>query len=344
MSDVYDNHDVCLSGNNGINLQQHKQSPQRVPPQPPQPPPPPLQTKSILHHETTYPHQYKISTTSTTTSSTTPSTTTTPSSTLTPPVVPGGNGCTIDQAYLGHEAILQTAATLQNMATNGDHIVNNRGYTTLQNTPFDRRSFDNRSLDCRTLGARSPGSRSLQRPLDPRNLDTQFIDTRTMDSRVIDSREDDKGVTECLLVDPNHHFHHLSHQDLCQVTTPHLAETMVPLTELPAYRNSLSSLVHQPNGSARPYGMPSSGSCSRVSRTSSQDQPQKCCPSCGCCKVFVSLLMCLAIFGAVVVALYFFIRCGCTVHVCFCRSLYPSLYYLSISLTMCFSLTYVFIP
>lgn len=219
----------------------------------------------------------------------------------------------IDPAYTGHEAMLQTAVTLQNLQTtvNGDQIVNNRVYGTLQNKPVGRRSFDNRSLDCKTLGARSPGCRSIQRPLDPRNLDSQFIDTRTMDSRIIDSREEDRiAATQCLIVDPNHQHHRLSHHDLRQVTTPHINETMVPLTELPSCKGSLTSLGYQPNGSARPYGMPPSGSCNRLSRVSSQEQDSRCCSSCGCCKVFVSLMLCLAIFGSVVVSLYFFIRCG----------------------------------
>ncbi|XP_047735915.1 agrin [Hyalella azteca] len=191
-------------------------------------------------------------------------------------------------------------------------------------------------------------TRALQRCMDPTNSETKYIDSRARDSRTVDSREEGNGLRlgtdptilqdRCATLDRHgfnagHPYHKLSHQDLhysqltLTQTTPQVItpETMVPLHSLTdlgviSYSNStetLSASNKHPNGAARPYGMPSSGSCSRLAKRSSsstslgleaEDSHACCCSTCGCWKIFISLFMCLVIFGAVVVALYFVIR------------------------------------
>lgn len=214
---------------------------------------------------------------------------------------------------------------------------------------FGRTDYQQQKSDAK-YQSQTLDTRALQRSLDPRNIDSRFIDTRTMDSRTVDSREEGIGLRRasdatilqdrCATLDRHGYnsglqYHKLSHQNLhhsqltLTQTTPTVItpETMVPLhslTDLGAvtYSNSTETLNasnKHPNGSSRPYGMPSSGSCSRLAakRSSSSaslglevDDPSSCCcSSCGCWKIFISLFMCLVIFAAVVVALYFVIRC-----------------------------------
>ena len=255
----------------------------------------------------------------------------------------------MDRRRKSHQNVLHTS-TLQhppNNLTEPQFLRNTNDQnsatldTRLLQRPLDPRTLETRFIDSRALDSRNLDSREHQKEMAQRML----CETSPVLLQDRSATLDRQGRGASFNTTIPSQFHQLSQQDIFRSqltitqtggnTQPVTPETMVPLHSLTdlgvlSYHdeeggsnealNSLAPGKH-PNGSSRPYGMPPSGSINiRLAHRSpsraldsTKAESGRFWSHCGCCKVFISMLMCFVIFAAVVVALYFIIRCRLSV-------------------------------